>query len=189
MRRLLVVLLIAVMGAGCGVGAENDAHPVDLTVTSGVLNRAAGRSPAAADPDAVALSVYLVRDNRLVHVTREAPPAPSHVEAVVTAAIDGPTPPEARAGMWSAIPPGTSVRSSHLQDGLVTIDLSSDLAAIGGRDEILSVAQIVQSLTALPGVDAVLFLLDGAATSVPRADGVLDAGPITAADYADIAGQ
>lgn len=187
MRRVASALLVLAVTAGCAVGAEDDAHRVDLTVAAGVLD-----GPAAATgehgADTVALSVYLVRDNRLVHVTREAPPAESQVAAVVTAAVTGPSAAEASAGMWSAIPPATSVRAVQVSNGLARIDLSSDLAAIGGRDEILAVAQIVLSVTSLPEADSVTFLLEGAATSVPRPDGVLAAGPFTAGDYVELAG-
>ncbi len=186
MRRLLSGLLVVVAAAGCAVDAEGDAHQIDLTIAAGVLDGPIG-APEPPGADAVALSVYLVRENRLVHVTRETSPDQSDVEAVVKAAVAGPTAPEARAGLWSAIPPATSVRSVELHDSIATIDLSSDLAAIGGRDEILAVAQIVHSVTALPDVNAVMFLLDGAVASVPRPDGVLDSGPLTAQDYLELA--
>ncbi len=106
----------------------------------------------------------------------------------MTAAVAGPTPAEARAGIWSAIPPGTSVRATRIRNGVATVDLSSNLATIGGTDEILAVAQIVLGVTALPDVDAVIFLLDGAETSVPRSDGVLVSGPLDPDDYSELSG-
>ncbi len=187
MKRTVSALLAGLMVSGCAVGAEPDARRINLTVDAGLFdNPAEGASPS--DADAVAVSVYLVRDNQLVHVTREAAPGETGVEAVVASAVAGPTPAEARAGIWSAIPPGTAVLGVRLSAGIATVDLSSDFAAIGGRDELLAIGQLVQSITALHDADAVVFLLDGTAVSVPRADGVLVDGPLTAQDYEALTG-
>lgn len=189
MKRFTLGIMMAFAVAACAVGPEDQAEYLDLEVDTGVL---AGPTSGTAEssPDSIALSVYLVRDNRLVHVTRElASPSLSLVDAVITDAIAGPTPAEARSGIWSAIPPGTSVLGSRVVNGVAEIDLTSDFAVIGGTDEILAVAQIVWSVTALSDVDAVVFLLDGSPTGAPRADGVLVSGPLRGDDYRELAGQ
>ncbi len=189
MRTLALGLMVMLAVAGCAVGAEESAHRLDLEVDRGVLTTPNGDTPIP-DPDAIAVSVYLVRDNQLVHVTRElADPGSSSLDGVVTYAIAGPTAPEARSGIWSAIPPGTSLLSTQLKDGVAEIDLSSDFAAIGGTDEILALAQIVWSVTALTGIDSVVFLLDGTPTSVPGLGGVLISGPLDEDEYRELLTQ
>jgi len=189
MKRPILSLILASGLVGCAVGAEEQAHRLDLQVDAGVLTARNGGTDEP-DPNAIALSVYLVRDNRLVHMTRElANPNSSLIDAVITDAIAGPTPAEARSGIWSAIPPGTSLLGTSVEDGVAEIDLSSDFAAIGGTDEVLAVAQIVWSVTALSEVDTVVLLLDGSPTSAPRADGVLVSGPLDEDDYQELVGQ
>ncbi len=189
MKVLALGLTVMLAVAGCSVGAEESAHRLDLEVDRGVLTTPNGDTQIP-EPDSIALSVYLVRDNRLVHVTRELTNrGSSSLESVVTYAIAGPTAPEARSGIWSAIPPGTSLISTQLQDGVAEIDLSSDFAAIGGTDEILAVAQIVWSVTALTDIDSMVFLLNGTPTSVPGAGGVLISGPIDEDEYRELLSQ
>ena len=79
---------------------------------------------------------------------------------VVEELLRGPNSSELR----SVIPAGTSLRSCSTTDGVCTVDLSREFydnrprTALGER---LVLYAIIDSLTALPGVDSVRFLLEG----------------------------
>ncbi len=50
----------------------------------------------------------------------------------------------------------------------------------------LALAQVVTTLAGLPEVTAVRFVRDGQDLPVPRGDGAIVPGPLTAADYRDL---
>lgn len=175
MKRL-VGLLAALTLVGCGIPLDSAPEVVDLE--------------AAADPDDVgpvlgdlsAVSLYLVRDEVLVPVTRDlpSPPAP---EVVLGSLLGDVTEPEQRSDLRTAIPPGTRALGVTVEDSTMRVDLSREFASVGGEEEILAVAQIVLTATALEGIDLVTFELDGVPTDVPVASGALSAEPVGAADY------
>jgi hypothetical protein len=187
MRTVALGLTLMLAAAGCAVGAEESASGLDLRVDLSAL-AIPDAVTQALDPDALAVSAFLVRDNRLVSVARELedPSSSALLDSVVDYAIAGPTTAEARSGIWSAIPPQTMLLGTRLQAGVAEINLSSDFAAIGGTDEVLAVAQIVLTVTALADTDSVVFLLDGTPTSVPGAGGVLVSGPLEEDEYREL---
>ena len=63
------------------------------------------------------------------------------------------------------------------------MDLSADLSQIPAADQILALAQVVCTLTSLPGIGQVHFTRDGKAVDIPRADGSLTNRPVARADY------
>jgi hypothetical protein len=58
--------------------------------------------------------------------------------------------------------------------------------SIGGGNQLLAVAQVLWTLTEFPGIDGVLFVLDGPLVAVPTDDGLTDR-PVDRADYAAVA--
>ncbi len=179
-----LVLVGVVALAGCAVGPQDEARSIEVNVDAGLVDGPA--ADASAEEESVAASVYLVRDNRLIHVTRAVAGTAPDLESVVAEAAAGPTSAEARAGIWNAIPAPSSVQGTRLNGSVAEVDLSPDFAAIGGRDEILAIAQLVLSATSLSEVDAVTFSLNGAETDVPRADGALVSRPLTTEDYREL---
>lgn len=176
MRRFIVVSVALLMTA-CGV--PTDAAPEVISVDlgdPGGIEEATGARLAA-------VSIYLVRDDRLVHVTRDLP-SPARLSDVLESLVSGETGPEDRAGLRSSIPVGTELLGVTQDVTVATVDLTSDFAAVGGRQELLAVAQVVLTATGIEGVDAVRFELDGTQTAVPTSSGALADGPVTAADYA-----
>lgn len=186
MRRVAALLVVTMATAtGCTVGEEDGANTADIAIASSAFEPPSVGPDSSDGEDAVAISVYLVRDNRLVHVTREAPPNQLGPDAALAAAIEGPSAAEARAGLWSAIPPDTSVRRVEKEGEVATVDLSVEFTAIGGLDKVLAVAQVVYSVTATSDCTSVLFRIDGNPVSIPTADGSLHPGPLTPADFPD----
>ncbi len=122
--------------------------------------------------------------NRLQPVTRTARTTPSPVEQL-TQLTKGPTPAEADAGLRTLLPPEVTVDAVRIANRVATIELSGVGAAQSGGDErALAIAQLVYTVTAIPGVDRVQFEVDGKPAEVPRGDGSLTSHPVDRSDYA-----
>jgi hypothetical protein len=185
-RLWTVAVLATIVGAGCGVPQDGEPTVMPGGVVNPVLapaNTDSGpQSPGARQSDA---SVFLVEGEQLVRVPRSS--RPSDLSGVMTLLLDGPTQSEFGAGLRSAISPRTTLRSARLDAAdTAVVDLSGALVEVGGEEQILAVAQIVLTATAVAGVGQVRLLLEGQAVEVPRADGTLTSETLRAADYAGL---
>jgi hypothetical protein len=72
------------------------------------------------------------------------------------------------------------------QPGIVTVDIGERPAEAGRSDTALAFGQIVCTLATRPSAAAVGFTHSGQPLGVPRADGSLSPGLLTAADYATL---
>lgn len=175
-------LVVTVGLAGCGIPVDNQPQTMPGGVVSAALP-SRETTPEAQTAPALDVSVFLVRDGRVVPVTREG--TTPGVAAAVESLLRGPTTDEVAGGVRSAIAPGTRVLAATVStDGTATLDLTTTFVEVGGQEQILAVAQLVLTATAVPGVTRVSIALDGQIVEVPRADGTLAAGPSAAADYA-----
>ncbi len=186
----LATVWTAVLGlAGCGIPPDKsatlaapDSVPFDLlgqtpSVTATTL-------PFAQTEKA---TLFLVQGERLAAVQRELP-APVSVESVLEALVDGPTSTEVQLGLRTALltTPGL-VRSGGVSGGIATIDLGGPFTEIAGRDQIVALAQIVSTVTGLPGVGRVRFTLDGNPVGILRGDGAVTTETVSRDDYATLA--
>jgi spore germination protein GerM len=128
--------------------------------------------------------IFLVQAEHLVSVRRSTPRR-DLVEAL-NLLLEGPTEAEFGAGIRSAISPQTTLHSARVEGDTAVVDLSGALVEVGGQEQILAVAQLVLTVTAVPGVEQVRFLLEGQAVEVPRADGTLTSEALRAPDYAGL---
>jgi spore germination protein GerM len=180
---LALALAAAVAVAGCGVETEENARKVDPP--SGVAHawatpNRAGQETTGAIPE----RLYLVRDGRLVAVTRHVPADPT-VDELVGDLLAGPTGEERSDGVTSALL-GGDVAGVRVSGGRATVELTEMLDDSGRTDQILAFAQVVCTLTAKPDITSVAFTHAGQPVGVPRADGSLSQAPATAADYASL---
>ncbi len=185
-RVLFILTLVGL--AGCGIASEETPHQINLAQDSPLFIE----GEQSDDPDGaekVARSIYLLRDNQLIHMTREFSKDSFDLAELFDAVALGPTPAEAASGFWSAIPPSTSVLGIEVESRVVAVDLSTNFASIGGQDEILAIAQIVLTFAEQPGHDAVTFRIDGVETNVPGPDGALISGPVTFEMFASLLGS
>lgn len=172
MRR--IVLIVALLAfPGCGVPLQSAPDPIDSGIGPEVQFTAPETNGRAEGV------IYLVEDEHLVVVFRGAATSPSDVLAQLLA---GPTSGEERSGLRTAIPPGTVVREVTVVDSLATVEVSASFAGVGGREEILAIAQVVLTLAAA-GVEEVTILLEGLPVAVPLPDGVLVTEPVGFSDY------
>jgi spore germination protein GerM len=186
---LAALAVAALMLAGCGVPPDDhatlaapDSVPFDLlgqaqSVTATTL-------PFAQTEKA---TLFLVQGERLAPVQRELP-APVSVESVLEALVTGPSSTEVQLGLRTALltTPGL-VRSGGVTGGIATIDLGQPFTEIAGRDQIVALAQIVSTVTGLPGVGRVRFTLDGNPVGILRGDGAVTTETVSRDDYATLA--
>jgi Sporulation and spore germination len=168
--------------AGCGI--PRDREP---TITpGGVVMPADAPSdapvvPAGPSVPEADVAVFFVQAEHLVKVGRRVR------RADLTGALDvllaGPKEAELAAGIRTAISPQTDLRTTRLDGDTAVVDLSAAFVEVGGAEQILAVAQVVLTTTALPGVGRVRFLLEGQDVEIPRADGTLSSESLGAADY------
>jgi len=95
---------------------------------------------------------------------------------------EGPTRAEAATGIRTALPPEVVGVDEGLADGLTTVSVSRGFTGTAGGDQLLAVAQVVWTLTDLPGVATVRFVVEGAPVEVPT-DGGLTDRPVDRDDY------
>jgi spore germination protein GerM len=97
--------------------------------------------------------------------------------------LSGPTAAEQDEGIGSALTGGEVIGDVTLADGQAKVDLVVGLDGTGRSDAVLAIAQVVCTLDAQPDVAGVVFTREGEVVAVPRADGALSKGPLTATDY------
>lgn len=176
--RALALVIAALVVPGCGVRPEDRPEPVTTAAQPSAQIGTGGR---AGDPH---VTVFLVRDVRLTPVDRR-------TDATTTAAalehlVEGPTRAEAATGIRTALPPEVVGVDEGLADGLTTVSVSRGFTGITGGDQLLAVAQVVWTLTDLPTVTTVRFVVEGAPVEVPT-DGGLTDRPVDRDDYRSVA--
>lgn len=185
-RRLLLVLSTAtVLVAACGISTEDEPRVVQPDELPGTLARPPGPDPAAtrAAPGVTVVQVFLVRGPRLEAVTREVP-APATLAETLHVLLRGPTPDEQRSGLRSALSPDVRLDSA-VMSGNALVDVTPLHGE--GEEQILGVAQLVFTATALPDIRSVSVSLEGQPVEVPTGDGTLKRAPLNRADFASVA--
>jgi len=129
--------------------------------------------------------VFFVLDGRLSAVTRTADAGDTPTEASMRALLGGPNPRETGRGLTTNLPVSTRLLDIIVGSNRVAIaDLSAEFQAPADPDAItLRIAQVVWTLTQLPGVEEVRFAVDGSEISVATDDGHSVDRPVSRADY------
>jgi Sporulation and spore germination len=185
-----VVLLLAGVGLLTACGIPNMSEPAAVS-TLATPTRPASAASSYPTTTGRGPEVYLVgSDARLVPVRHV--PASGDVAAMATQALSqltaGPDPDEQARGLSSAIPPGLSVMLVRLKGPLAIVDVKGTDPGPATEEAKLATAQVVLTLTSIPGVDSVLLTRNG----VPQAvlpDGELTQLPISREDVAGLLKQ
>lgn len=194
--RSLAVVGLLLMGA-CGGGDDvedassppatppSTAAPEPPATTEAPATTAAPTTTSEASPEEVVVNVYWLRDTQIAVGGRMVEP-PAVAAAALEELAAGPDPLEAELGMGTAIPPGTEVLGLTIDDGLATVDLSSEfeVTGMGTSGEIGLVSQVVFTLTQFPTVDAVTVTIEGEERDVILSHG-LDATDLTRVEFLD----
>jgi spore germination protein GerM len=189
-RRSLVALLVGVaVLAGCGV--QGDSAPRALAPEA-VPEELLAPSTSVPEPDepttGSVTTVYLVDNlDRLRPVLRSLP-SPVLIKGALDSLLEGATDEEADEGLRSEVPTGTTVNGiDRLDEDVIAIDLSEEFAETTADGELLAQAQIVYTVSELPNVRGVLFLVDGRPREGADDDAKLTSSPLTVEDFEDFA--
>jgi hypothetical protein len=186
MRLGLAFAGLAVLGASIGIvlAARNSGGVVSL----GAPPTVAGSEIANTLPSQPSFEVWFARGERLIPVARTHERTPGVATAAINALIAGPTRTERRSGLTTAVPAGTRLLGISLNDGVATIDLTSEYQSGGGSLSMqMRLAQVVFTLTQFPTVKTVRFQLDGTPVDVFSGEGIILDHPVGRSDYKDLA--
>ncbi len=163
-----------------------DVVPPDLVATAPPTTASPATTESATST--YPARVWFVRTDRIVPTTR-ALATPPAIDGLVAALLDGPTETEtASLGLRTALPGPEVLQGVSVAGGVATVDLAAAFSELPPTEQLLSIAQLVTTLTSFPGVGQVSFRLEGEQISVPRGDGTLDANPVTADAYGGLQG-
>jgi germination protein M len=196
----LAVILAALLGliaASCGVGkGAESAGPVPTVEPGGgvagttVGSETAGSgqtgdsSASTGSTGLVTYQVWFTRDESLFMVTRTQEATLRIGTATLEALLAGPDAREQAATVGSQIPPGTQLLGLTVDNGVATVDLTSEFESGGGSASMnMRIAQVVYTLTQFPTVRGVLFELDGQGVDVLGGEGVIVDHPVTRKDF------
>ena len=141
MRRLTVVIAAAAL-AGCGDGEES------ATTRATTLTRPTRTATVL---------VYFLRDGKIAAARRTVEHRGDVEAAAIRALIAGPTAAEARAGLATAVPPETRLRSLSIVLGSARISLAQPEIEEEDVVTTASVPQVVYTLTQFPKVRGVVY--------------------------------
>jgi hypothetical protein len=195
---VIVAALLGVVVASCGAGnGAESAGPVptgapggDVAGTSGgteTTTSSEGSSTSSGSATLVQHEVWFTRDESLFMVKRSVASTPRIGTAALESLLAGPGPREQAAAVGSQIPAGTQLLGLSVEDGVATVDLTSEFESGGGSASMnMRIAQIVYTLTQFPTVKGVLFELDGQRVDVLGGEGVVVDQPVTRKDYRNL---
>ena len=179
MRRLTAWLLPLVLLCACGVGAQRSPESIEVP-------RSAAPAPGAVSgPGGPEVTVFLVRGEQLEPVLR--PGRSADVATALTLLVSGPLPTEVAGGLRTALAPQALEVSREAPDEVtVEVAVTRDFTSVTGVDQLLAVAQVVWTVTQLPGIERVRFVAQGQPLEVPTDEGLSDQ-PVGRNDYRSVA--
>jgi spore germination protein GerM len=122
----------------------------------------------------------LLRGDELVVITRRIEPAALIDIARALAEVSDA---EAEAALRTSLVASDEIVSVDRAGGIATVDLADEASQRLTADPLATIAQLVCTLTAQPGVGLVRFTVAGVPIEVPLADGTLSSGPVSADAY------
>jgi hypothetical protein len=135
----------------------------------------------------VSYRVWFVRGEALYPVKRSHAATRAVGAASLGDLLAGPTEAERSEGTSTAVPEGTRLLGLVVDDGLATVDLSSEFESGGGSLSMMArLGQVACTLDQFPTVKGVAFELDGEPVDVFSGEGIVLDEPVTCADYEDL---
>ncbi len=185
-RRRAAALLALIVLSSCGIPVEDSARPIsgdDIPAT--IPSPAPAPASPLGDQRPASVELFFVQGPRLAPVRREVP-IPLSLERTIAEIAGGPTPAERNQGFRTALPKDLRLAGT-VAAGVPLIEVTESFAQVEGEEQILALAQLVFTLTGLPGVEGVSFGLAGRPVEVPTGDGVLKRGPLRRPDFQAVA--
>lgn len=133
-------------------------------------------------------TLFFIRADRLVGVSRQLSADGPPAEVALRALLVGTRPVEARRGIGSELSSAVRLLDVEIVATTAVVDLSGEFQEPAAPDRIaLRVAQVVWTLTELPGVTGVRFVIDGEPVAIAVGDGTVVERAVLRADYPSIA--
>jgi len=177
----VVVAVLAVLVAFAIRWIEGETGPVviePVDVPYALLDEAGPQPSEPSDPASQQVTLYLVFGDALVPVERVVPRDATPLD-VVRLLVQGPTSDEVARGLTTYVTPDADPADVDVRADRAVVALTGALQVTSNSDRrTLAIAQLVYTLTALPGIDRVVFELDGARAEVPAGDGTLVRTPL-----------
>ncbi|HYI45354.1 MAG TPA: GerMN domain-containing protein [Actinomycetota bacterium] len=125
----------------------------------------------------------------LTSTYRDVGDTPAVARAAMESLLAGPQGPEGETGVTTTIPSGTSLLGLTIDDGVATVDLSTefDETGLGTCCEHFPLAQVVYTLTSFDTVDEVVFHIEGETVESYGSHGLVIEQPQTRDDYSESA--
>jgi spore germination protein GerM len=174
-------LLLAV--AACGIPPESTARGIQPP--PGPYQLTTLNPPAPSPSGAVIEQLFFIKDGKLVPVERRVARQRT-AQDQMTDLLAGATDAEQNSGVSSALPGANVIGGVHVTDQIATVDLGPGFGDSGRNDAVLAFGQVVCTLDSRADVNGVVFQQNGQPVGVPRATGLVSAGPLTTADYASL---
>ena len=210
-RLAMVVAVTVVVAAGCGVprdGRDRLLRPdqiafdpvAETTSTTSTTTTSTTTTTIAPPPTTLApasttttsppitypMVLYWVHNDMVVPVRRIVVADPT-LDTIVGALSIGPDSSEVALGLRNALS-GTTILSVSAVGGTATVELDASFLSLLGNEQVLALAQIVHTITGVPGIGLVRFQLAGNDLAVPRADGEPAKRPVSRDDYSPLVG-
>ena len=207
LRMIAMVVAVLVMGSSCGVPRDSQDRPLGpneiaytplpepTTTTTTTSPPVTTVNPPATSTTVTTTTVFVAFPLDVYWIAGSSfrpirPIRRSSVAATLESAIDalrnGPLFSDTQAGLRSAIPSSDMIESATVQSGTATINLAPSFLTLPGTEQILAIAQIVYTVTNLPGTGLVEFRLGDRPLSVPTSDGQPSRGALSRDDYVDL---
>ena len=182
-RRLALFALLAMVG-----GCTRTTGPVEIPAEDLPFAVTRTRGPVDAPTTSQSYKVYFVENDALVELPRDLEAEGASEATVLKALLEGPREAERAREVSTEIPAGVRLLGVRVADGVARVDLSGEFQAPAPPERIaLRVAQVVWTLTALSGVRAVSFAIDGEPVAVTTDDGAAVERRVAREDYAKFA--
>jgi len=181
---VVVLLVLGAVGSGCGIPTDSDPRPLaDAPTTAPPTSEGEGEGEGEATA-----TIFLVsaETETLVPVER-ALDGPVTAGAALDLLLGGPSTDDIDEGLSTLIPNETVAVDVTIDEGLATVEMSEAWRELQEPAAKLAYAQVVFTLSALPGVDDVTFAVDGQVIAAPT-DGESDE-VVSVADYSDVGPQ
>ena len=201
----LSVILAGLLGflaasCGAGEGAESvgpvPSDPGDLVTTTDTgidetfeteTGSATETVPPPGAKATVTYQVWFTHGETLNVVKRTQKATPRVATAALESLFEGPESFESESGVSTAVPRGTQLLGLAIEDGIASVDLTSEFESGGGSLAMtMRLAQVVCTLDQFPTVKGVLFSLDGEPVDVFSGEGIVLDHPVGCKDYEDV---
>lgn len=197
MRYAIVILstiLAGLVGFGAAsCGTQTGAEAVGEVPSAPASPGQSGEAPTTSSPDQpietiggedfVSLEVWYTKGESL-YLSQVGVPSTQRVGAAALEwLLRGP----AEQGVGTAIPTGTRLLGLEINEGIATVDLTSEFEEGGGSLSMtMRLAQVVYTLTQFPTIDGVRFKLDGQEVDVFSGEGIVLDSPVTRSAYEEL---